>query len=278
METRRDFSRAMFACFAGRALAFPTVALALDGARRSAIESAFAAAYPVEFQGVTGAGALFRFNGKDFAYDDGRAKTFEETLDSPDVKDMFAQTYPLTNPVDRLPENFDPGRIRCEELFKALFGASEKEVSSNCVPVDFCGHKVRFNRRCGAADALSRVSGDLDKLYETRPELRAYTARLGGTFQWRLIAGTKRLSNHSFATAIDLNVSKAAYWRWQPESALAAFSRKSWPVEIVEAFERHDFIWGGKWWHYDTMHFEFRPELIAFSRANPEAPKPWPSR
>jgi len=27
-------------------------------------------------------------------------------------------------------------------------------------------------------------------------------------------------------------------------------------------FERHGFIWGGRWWHYDTMHFEYRPELL----------------
>jgi hypothetical protein len=33
------------------------------------------------------------------------------------------------------------------------------------------------------------------------------------------------------------------------------------PFEIVLIFERHGFIWGGKWYHYDTMHFEYRPEL-----------------
>ena len=27
--------------------------------------------------------------------------------------------------------------------------------------------------------------------------------------------------------------------------------------------EKHGFIWGGKWYHYDTMHFEYRPEIIA---------------
>jgi hypothetical protein len=26
-------------------------------------------------------------------------------------------------------------------------------------------------------------------------------------------------------------------------------------------------VWGGKWWHFDTMHFEYRPELIAFAKA-----------
>ena len=34
------------------------------------------------------------------------------------------------------------------------------------------------------------------------------------------------------------------------------------PTEIVAIFEKHGFIWGGKWYHFDTMHFEFRPELL----------------
>jgi hypothetical protein len=34
------------------------------------------------------------------------------------------------------------------------------------------------------------------------------------------------------------------------------------PLEIIDIFERHGFIWGGKWYHYDTMHFEYRPELL----------------
>jgi hypothetical protein len=34
------------------------------------------------------------------------------------------------------------------------------------------------------------------------------------------------------------------------------------PWEIVEIFEKYGFIWGGKWYHCDTMHFEYRPELL----------------
>jgi hypothetical protein len=33
-------------------------------------------------------------------------------------------------------------------------------------------------------------------------------------------------------------------------------------MKIVDVFEKHGFIWGGKWYHYDTMHFEYRPELL----------------
>ncbi|MGC1959145.1 MAG: M15 family metallopeptidase, partial [Pseudolabrys sp.] len=35
------------------------------------------------------------------------------------------------------------------------------------------------------------------------------------------------------------------------------------PIEIVRIFEKQGFIWGGYWYHFDTMHFEYRPELLA---------------
>ena len=34
------------------------------------------------------------------------------------------------------------------------------------------------------------------------------------------------------------------------------------PKEIVDVFEKYGFIWGGRWYHYDTMHFEYRPEFL----------------
>ena len=56
------------------------------------------------------------------------------------------------------------------------------------------------------------------------------------------------------------------YWQWakQPEGALAWRNRI--PREIVEIFERHGFIWGGRWYHFDSLHFEYRPELIALAK------------
>jgi D-alanyl-D-alanine carboxypeptidase-like protein len=39
------------------------------------------------------------------------------------------------------------------------------------------------------------------------------------------------------------------------------------PWEIIRIFESHGFIWGGKWYHYDTMHFEYRPELLIAGKA-----------
>ena len=251
-----------------------------DNAKLAAIVDAFSKGYGKEFGGVARNAkgeTVLRLAGQEFVYDDGKMKTYSELLDNPDIEDTFSHTYPITNPTDKVPENFSPGRFRVEDLFKALYGSNETEVLRNCELVYFCGHQVQFSARCGAADALRAVGKDLDELFAKEPYLKEYVAELGGTFQWRYIAGTKRLSNHSFGTAIDLNVKKSAYWRWEPLSSLSTFSRKDWPTDIIEAFERHGFIWGGKWWHYDTMHFEFRPELIAHSRANPSEPAPVPT-
>ena len=38
------------------------------------------------------------------------------------------------------------------------------------------------------------------------------------------------------------------------------------PAAIIRVFEKHGFIWGGYWYHFDTMHFEYRPELLAGKR------------
>ena len=51
------------------------------------------------------------------------------------------------------------------------------------------------------------------------------------------------------------------YWYWRPHGASILY-RNRMPPEIVTIFEKHGFIWGGKWYHFDTMHFEFRPELL----------------
>ena len=54
----------------------------------------------------------------------------------------------------------------------------------------------------------------------------------------------------------------------QAEALLQAINDRAitwknrYPQAIVDAFEAEGFIWGGRWYHYDTMHFEYRPELL----------------
>ena len=204
-------------------------------------------------------------NNETVPYDDGRTKTFEETLDDPDIQDMFHQKYPVgpvTEPVDW---EFDPGRFRVDKIFRVLYGDSAAKVRSRLVRVDVCGKKVGFHGDHGASAALTEVAKELSDLVRQHPKLKAYILPMGGTFNWRVIAGTKRLSPHSYGTAIDLNTKKGAYWRWTKDQSPTTLlkMRQGYPIEIVQAFENHGFVWGGKWGHYDLMHFEYRPELLA---------------
>lgn len=196
-------------------------------------------------------------------YDDGRSKSFEEKLNEPDLKDMLDQLYRTGRDREPFRPDYDPGRFRVDAFFKAVYGATAAEVRANLVPVSFCGARVMFNTQNGAAQSLEKIGRELAALLSKRPQLRPYLFPLGGTFLWRDIAGTSRLSPHSWGIAIDLNPRHGSYWRSRKISATQIEElRNRYPLEIVELFEKHGFIWGGKWSHFDLMHFEYRPELL----------------
>ncbi len=209
---------------------------------------------------------LLLSNGEKLVYDDKLPKSFEEKLENPDLKDTLSLVYPLKNPIDKMNLNDDPGRFRSLALLKAVYGKNKKDVRTNLIRVNFCGKKLFFNKQNGAAEALKNIGAELLALTKIQPQLKKYITPLGGTFKWRNIAGTSRLSPHSFGIAIDLNPKRSAYWRGHSQTTIAEFSRLNYPPEIVAIFEKNGFIWGGKWYHFDTMHFEFRPEIIAKAR------------
>jgi len=199
---------------------------------------------------------IYLKSGEKFVYDDGKQKDFNELLNNPDIEDMFFTKYPK-NWVRSLPKDRDPGRVRFERLFRSIYGNSANEVKQNLTTIKWIdGKYIKVTKKEGVANALSAIAKDLKKL---PPKYKKYLAPIGGTFKWRVIAGTKRLSVHSFGAAIDINVKYSAYWRW---SKGAYRYQNKIPKAIVNIFERHGFIWGGKWYHYDTMHFEYRPELL----------------
>ncbi len=194
-------------------------------------------------------------------FDDGLEKDFETLLNSPDLEDMFRFPYPLG--ADSYAEpgfNVDPGRIRNEAFFRRIYGDSKQQVKRQLIAVRWMpesgGRKVYVTQINGIDKKLAAVSAELDKL---PAKLKKYLLKTSGTFNWRVISGTKRLSAHSFAIAIDINAQKANYWKWAGKNYRY---QNNIPHEIVEIFEKHGFIWGGKWYHYDTMHFEYRPELL----------------
>lgn len=196
-------------------------------------------------------------DGATIVWDDGKTKKTLERIDHPDVEDVFALKYPAGSRIEPvLDPEIDPGRIRLEALFRATYGADAKAVAAAMVPVKIAGHTVSFHEK--AAPALTRVAERLTKLLAKDPSLSRYFEKLGGTFNPRNIAGTDHPSAHSWAIAIDIDTSHSDYWRSSP----APRWTNKIPQAIVDVFEAEGFVWGGRWFHYDTMHFEYRPELF----------------
>lgn len=202
-------------------------------------------------------------DGARIPWDDGKEKTFDEKLESPDLEDQLSIPYPLGESSSPPVDGDDPGRIRVEALFEAVYGGSARDVKERLVEVPWLpggGGVVMFNERNGAAGALRSVAARLEA--KLTADLRKYALPCGGTFSWRPIAGTHRRSAHSYGIAIDLNVKYSSYWRWSLGRASAPVYHNRIPRVIVEEFEEGGFVWGGKWYHFDTMHFEYRPELL----------------
>jgi hypothetical protein len=198
-------------------------------------------------------------DGARVAWDDGRSKTFDEMLERPDVQDVYAIPY-VTGAIAKVTTiDHDPGRVRVDAIFAATYGASATAVGSALLPFPLLGVPLVVHHR--AHDAFVRVSARLDALVAKDPSLAPFLRDAGGTFVWRPIAGTDRRSAHSYGIALDISVPRSDYWRSQLGKGPLVWRNKI-PQPIVDAFEAESFVWGGRWYHYDTMHFEWRPELF----------------
>lgn len=65
-------------------------------------------------------------------------------------------------------------------------------------------------------------------------------------------------ARYSNVDAMLTPIEHADYWRWSKSGDY----RNRIPEGLVAFFEQNGFIWGGRWSHFDTMHFEYRPELL----------------
>lgn len=215
-------------------------------------------AYPQQLAGYDASDLIWR-DGTRMPLSDGRPyKSFEEMLRHGSILDQINLPYPAGLRPAAFGPQADPGRIRNRAFFDKMYGDCWKgEVAPRLVPVVWLprswGRTVRATSVNGVAQRLAEVSAELDALPLT---VRRYVYPPAGTYNCRTVADTGEPSMHSWGAAIDINASHGDYWLW-PRSR-----GDSMPVEIVEIFERHGFIWGGKWSHYDTMHFEYRPELL----------------
>ncbi|MGA2381284.1 MAG: M15 family metallopeptidase [Spirochaetia bacterium] len=184
---------------------------------------------------------------------------------------------------------------RSEVFLERLFRAgSRAETLHRIERVDFLGFSVQVHERI--AGALREVARDCEAARSSDSRTAAFLAGLAEIdgFNFRDVAGTLARSYHSYGLAVDLiprsYAGKIPYWRWVMDKddrwwATPYERRWSVPQPVVAAFERHGFVWGGKWLFFDAMHFEYRPEILLLAReemethaaanpANPSRPSP----
>ena len=237
-----------------------------DPPRTSAGLTCLLKAYPKHLCKAQG-NTLTWCDGTTMVYDDGRDhRDYEALLNKADLKAMMATPYPRGRAYPHPGVNVDPGRVRHEPFFRKMYGDAARDVSRTLAPVRWLksagGKTLHVTRVNDVHLKLQAVSDELER--RVAPDVLAHIAKTSGTFVWRTVKGTERLSMHSFAIAIDVGVKEYGdYWKWSSGGRRPIPYRNRMPLEVVEIFERHGFIWGGKWYHYDTMHFEYRPELLA---------------
>ncbi|MBN2416198.1 M15 family metallopeptidase [bacterium] len=171
------------------------------------------------------------------------------------------------------------------DLWDSLFGDSEKEVRKQCREGRFLDHFIFMNSVCH--EPLAAVERDIREAALEDEAVRRFLSELDivYSFQRRNTKGFDgNVSLHSFGLALDLVPclyhGKQVFWRWSrvfyPETWYRIPLERRWapPQPVIDAFEMHGFVWGGKWVHFDTIHFEYRPELLLPAAGGHAEPEP----
>ncbi len=239
------------------------LALALPAASHAASVEDLLSAYPDALSATDGTNLIWR-DGTRMPVSDGRPdKTLEQQLRNGSILDQLRLNYPAGAPIQR--PHDDPGRVRNRAFFEKMYGdcragqVTPRLVSVVWLPTTW-GHRVMITSVNGVDRQLAAISRELDALPAAD---KTFLFPLGGTYACRSVADTAQTSMHAWGAAIDINPAFTDYWLWRRGRAagIPVYVNRV-PPEIVEVFERHGFIWGGRWAHFDTMHFEYRPELL----------------
>jgi len=221
---------------------------------------------------------LAGYDASDLIWRDGTRMPLTDSRPTADLADMLrhgwildqvGQPYPAGPLAVGMAPTGDPGRVRNRAFFDKIYGncwsgeVRPRLVSLVWLPSSW-GRVIEATSVNDVAQRLAAVSVEVDAL---PPALKRYAYPPAGTYNCRTVADTGQPSMHAWGAAIDINTAYGDYWLGHRD---AGYHNRI-PSEIVEIFERHGFIWGGKWSHYDTMHFEYRPELL-----NSQAVAEWP--
>jgi hypothetical protein len=239
------------------------VLLVLNGAAAAAPIDDLLRAYPDLLAGVDGSDLIWR-DGTRLPLGEARPdRSLQDRLRHGSILDQISMPLPAGAASPPVPLD-DPGRIRNRAFFDKMYGDCRAgEVAPRLTRVIWLprtwGHALSITTVNGVDRQLEAISRELDDLPASD---REFLYPVGGTYQCRAVADTGEPSMHGWGAAIDINPARSQYWRWRRSAGALPAYTNTVPLEIVAVFERHGFIWGGRWAHFDTMHFEYRPELL----------------
>lgn len=154
-------------------------------------------------------------------------------------------------------------------FFDALYRAHNRsEADERVKTILFLGYPVTVHY--SILENLALVEQRIFEIARTDPQTKSWIDSINNleSWGWRDVAGTQARSFHSYGVAIDILPrspgSRAMYWQWAgPEWWNIPYERRYHPpVSVIKAFESYGFFWGGYWLFFDTMHFEYRPEIF----------------
>jgi hypothetical protein len=166
---------------------------------------------------------------------------------------------------------------RSQHFHDALWRASNRNESWDRVKsLRFLGRLVYVHY--SILEELALVEERILDLAKTNAQVQQWIDNLDvlDGWNWRNIADSESRSFHSYGAALDLlpkstgnleTYFSSSYWLWasrvRSDWWMVPYSQRFHPPDLViKAFEDYGFIWGGKWTNYDTMHFEYRPEIF----------------
>jgi hypothetical protein len=215
---------------------------------------------------------VFIIGGREIYYREGRMLREEHIASYYEYESIFYIYRRGT--LTRIPDPVAFPKNRSSDFLDALVGDTRGEIASSSKWVTFLGRKAFVHEIC--SESLERVDLEINRYAQSSEEVRSFISNIKVVFSMdpRSVKGTDNQSYHAYGLALDIVPknygNKQVYWRWssifdEDWGRIPIIKRWKPPSEVIAAFEKNGFIWGGKWYHFDTIHFEYRPELLVYS-------------
>lgn len=219
--------------------------------------------------------------GEIFFFKNGKMLPPEE-LPNEDNFSPYFYYYPIGKLKTKKKENIKFPKPAHHALLNSLYGVYAYEIEYSLEIFRVLNRKLRFHQSHNAAKSLINVLNKIEELSKIDKDIKRWISETKSiyTYSNRSLRNSNSTSLHSYGIALDImpyDRSKHIYWLWAKEYRDDWWNIKdnekiSVPEKVIELFEKNGFIWGGKWYFFDIMHFEYRPEIIKYMTLLKEDP------